>query len=351
MNTSKDSMWLPRGFAGEVQADPWNGKYCFFDATQRGDMYHIRAWQTLQKGKAVVGGAWHPPTIIYNYIPAGEKNSNETTVEYITEIIPQGTWKFVTRWSWEKLTDDKAGTPTHEATKYDDGSRDNSTLEWAGIGNKLSIGPSECTDGIRDSADRQRTDKKEKKEFTIIPENMVKVNPDSKELLNQLDLSYKTSLPEKATPDRKVAIILWRDTLASGGPYPELNTGARSANQLITMLKSFGIDVAFIDVAKTALEKAMKDVGEVLEPGVHCGETPYFAHAVLKSNLWPQSAARDREAFWVKRAYDQKRFDLVVGLRSGALDNMTFLGIPTVSIVSVRCATDHAHNPTVLSRH
>lgn len=338
-------MWLPRGFVGEVQAAPWKGKYCFFDATQRGDMYHIRAWQTLQKGKAGGGDAWHPPTIIYNYIPTTtkEQKSNESTVEYITEIIPQGTWKFVTRWSWKELTGDSVEAPTQETTKYDHGALgNNSTFERASMNNKLSIGPSECTEDIRDSADSQRPN--QKKEFTIIPENMVKVNPDSRELLDQLDLSYKTFLPDKATRGRKVAVILWRDTLASGGPYPELNTGAESARQLITMLNSFDFDIAFIDVAA-------EEMRDVLEPGECCGETPYYTLPVLNSNLWPESAVRDRQAFWVKRAYDQERFDLVVGLRSGALDNMTFLGIPTVSIVSVRRATDRIRSPTVLSRH
>lgn len=331
MDPSQVSMWLPRGFSNEVQSSPWRGKYCFFDATQRGDMYHIRAWQALQKGK-VDGGAWHPPAIIYNYVPTtiGDKKSNETTVDYITEIIPQETWKFVTRWSWEELTRRSAKVPTPETTKYDRGSsRDDSILEWVSINSK-SIGPSECTEAIRASADNQRSH--QKKEFTIIPENMVNVKVDNRELLDQLDDSYKSCLPDKGIRRSKVAVILWRDTLASGGPYPELNTGAESAKQLISMLKSFGLHVAFIDVAA-------KDMRGVLESGVHCGETPYYMNAVLKSNLWPESSGRDREAFWVKRAYEKERFDLVVGLRSGALDNMTFLGIPTVSIVSVRCGT------------
>lgn len=329
-------MWLPRGFVDKVQARPWNGKFCFFDATQRGDMYHIRAWQVLQKGKADEAGAggstWHPPTIIYNYVPKGESISNEATVDYITEIIPKETWTFITRWSWDKLTDPNRQDPRHQSTKYDsDYPCDTRTLDRSSMDSKLSIGPSECTDGIQGSSNLDRQSKQppqRKKQFNIIPENMVKVNLNSNEaLLRQLDRSYETHFPVKKTGDRKRAVILWRDTLASGGPYPELNTGAESAKQLVVMLKSLGLDACFIDVAKAAMPS------KVLE-GAHCGATPYFKDAVLESNLWPQSTARDREACWVKRAYKEGWFHLVVGLRSGALDNMTFLGIPTVSIVS-----------------
>lgn len=82
-----------------------------------------------------------------------------------------------------------------------------------------------------------------------------------------------------------------------------------------------------------------------------CGETPYYMLDVLKSKLWPPSTACDREAYWVKRAYDKELFDLVFGLWSGALDIMTFLGMLTVSMVSVRRATSRVYGPALLSRH
>lgn len=328
-------MWLPRGFVDKVQ--PWSGKFCFFDATQRGDMYHIRAWQVLEKGKAdeaiPVGSTWHPPTIICNYVPKGESRSNEATVDYITEIIPKDTWTFVTRWSWDELTDPKRHDSRHQPTKYDSVYPcDTSTLDQSSMDSKLSIGPSECTDGIQASGqvDRRKQPPNLRKQFNIIPQNMVNVDVNSNEaLLHQLDRSYETVFPNKNTRDRKLAVILWRDTLASGGPYPELNTGAESARQLVDILASLPLDVCFIDVARAAMTP------KVLEKA-HCGKTPYFKDAVLESSSWPESTARDREACWVKRAYKEGWFDLVVGLRSGALDNMTFLGIPTVSIVSGR---------------
>lgn len=343
MPDSQVSMWLPRGFYDKVQASPWSGKFCFFDATQRGDMYHIRAWQVLEKGKAAEaktgGRPWHPPTIICNYVPKEESKSNEATVDYITEIIPKETWTFVTRWSWAELTNPKHQDPRHRPTKYDgDYPCDTGTLGRSSMNSEKSIGPSECTDGIKASGRVDRETPQHptrKKQFNIIPEKMVKVDVSRNQaLLDQLNRSYETIFLPKKPGARKRAVILWRDTLASGGPYPELNTGADSAKQLVDTLDSLGLDACFIDVARTALPP------KVLEKA-HCSKTPYFKEAVLESNLWPESTARDREACWVKRAYKPEEgkegwFDLVVGLRSGALDSMTFLGIPTVSIVSGR---------------
>lgn len=339
-------MWLPQGFADRVQATPWSGKFCFFDATQRGDMYHIRAWQVLKQGIAkeagAVGSPWHPPTIICNYVPKGESKSNEATVDYITEIIPKDTWTFVTRWSWDELTNPQLQDHRHRPTKYDsDYPGDKSTLVQSSMDKSKSIGPSECTDGIKPSGQTDRPGRlppNRKKQFNIVIENMVKVNLTSNAALeSQLDRSYETVFPPRKA-GRKLAVILWRDTLASGGPYPELNTGAESAKQLVDTLDSLGLDACFIDVAKSALPS------KVLQKA-HCGRNPYFKEAVLESNLWPpQSSARDREACWIQRAYKPEEgkeskdrwFDLVIGLRSGALDSMTFLGIPTVSIVSGR---------------
>lgn len=341
MDASQVSMWLPQGFADKVQADPWRGKFCFFDATQRGDMYHIRAWQVLGKGNAdeagTGGSTWHPPTIICNYVPKGERKSNEATVDYITEIIPKATWTFITRWSWEELTNPKLQDTRHRPTKYDsDYPCDTSSLVLSSMNKKKSFGPSECTDGIKESGNRDRSPRvrlpqNRKKQFNIIIENMMKVDVSSNgELESKLDHSYETVFPPRDAGGRKRAVILWRDTAVAGGPYPELNTGAESAKQMTGILKSLGLDVCFIDVAKADLpSKALE--------GAHCTKTPYFKDTVLESTLWPpESSGRDREAFWVKRAYKEGWFNLVVGLRSGALDSMTFLGIPTVSIVSDR---------------
>lgn len=289
---------------------------------------HGRYWEKAKLTKEAHGT---PPTIICNYVPKGERRSNEATVDYITEIIPKETWTFVTRWSWEELTDPKRHDSRHQPTKYDSNYPcDTSILDESSMNIKLSIGPSECTDGIQTSGQLKQPLNRGK-QFNMIPQNMVKVDVNSNvALLRQLDRSYETIFPNKKTRGRKLAVILWRDTLASGGPYPELNTGAESARQLVDMLASFPLDVCFIDVAKAAMPP------KVLEKA-HCGKTPYFKDAVLESDLWPpESTARDREACWVKRAYQEGWFNLVVGLRSGALDNMTFLGIPTVSIVSGR---------------
>ncbi|KAJ8607503.1 hypothetical protein MRB53_040275 [Persea americana] len=328
-------VWLPDDFAGKVNAfesKEKNNIYGFFDATQRGDMYHIRAWQILQKIRNPDNAAWHPPTIIHGYKPRKPetKGDNETVVEYITELIPPGTPLFVTTWSWADMTNE-AQKPAVTDAKYNSHPISADKITWTlarqrqnPSEDKKAHGPSECTEDLQVWAARNSP-------TTLAPDllkNMVKLcEADFAEhptLLHDLDQALPSYFPV-TQPKKPVALILWRNTSIAGGPYPELNTGIDSARQIIGILNNLNIIPAFIDVSEA-------EVATIRGLGAHCSDHPYFKYSTAG---WPTSSVRDHEAFWMQRAFAKNHFQMAIGARSGALDLLTFLGVPTVSLVSL----------------
>lgn len=328
-------MWAPRDFASAVenfQSKDKNNFYGFFDATQRGDMYHVRAWQILQQIRNKDNAAWHPPTIIHGYRARKpeSRGDNETVVEYIKELIPAGTPLFVTTWSWTDMITEAHKPVVTDAT-YNGQPIHTDDIIWTAARERLNPsndkkaqGPSECTDDIQSWA-AKNAQPPEKSLAPDLFEYMVKLSAEDFQpaILHALDQALPSYFPPVTQPRKPVALVLWRNTLIAGGPYPELNTGAESARQTIAILNGINIVPAFIDVSEV-------EVGTIRSFGAHCSDHPYFKYSTAD---WPTSSTRDREAFWVQRAFALKHFDMAIGARSGALDLLTFLGVPTVSFV------------------
>ncbi|HIE00012.1 MAG TPA: DUF4157 domain-containing protein [Thiotrichaceae bacterium] len=108
------------------------------------------------------------------------------------------------------------------------------------------------------------------------------------------------------------ALVMFRDSGRSG-VYPELDSG-KALEQLAGILRANGLTPITCGNPKNELE--IKSIG------------PYWE----KLPKYPNIAKRDVEAYFLKKAYEQKYYKIAVGFRSGALDLFTFMNIPTISI-------------------
>lgn len=85
-----------------------------FDASQRGDIYHIRAWQVLQRVlmeehllDRSEDYALSLPTVVFN-----ATNDCADTAAYVTELFPPGVPLFVCAWTWKELIETARGSTT-----------------------------------------------------------------------------------------------------------------------------------------------------------------------------------------------------------------------------------------------
>jgi hypothetical protein len=119
-------------------------------------------------------------------------------------------------------------------------------------------------------------------------------------------------------------LVLYRDTgTAEDGVYPELDSGG-AISDIVEVISntppSNGIKMQALLVGNS------KDLGA---PSIK----QYFKLLGENNKLTAlKESARDVETYFMKWAYDNKMFSMVVGFRSGLLDSFTFLGIPTLSI-------------------
>lgn len=150
---------------------------------------------------------------------------------------------------------------------------------------------------------------------------------------DQMDIAIDACFGDKSN----VVIILWRHAQVKDGidpANPDLNTGLASLIQLIELLKKEDptITPMIIDFAKgemLALEEGQpkNPFGSLAD---FCLTKPYFAS--LKEIQCSQTR-RGLEAYFLQKAFNQgKKFRMVIGMRSGGLDQCTFLRIPTLSI-------------------
>lgn len=295
--------------------------YCF-DAGQRGDMYHIRAWQVLAnflfKANKQKTTPLSCPLIIYGY---GPDRQVKAAYDYIVELQAADAPLFVCSWNYKDLVqsdDPKVDQYTKlNGQPVQQGDIKKQTIEG------LMLGPSNCTEYISTHQN----------DFASMPAAMVrtteaKTSPEQRAMVASAIPSYFPRKDDSAP--RQVALILWRNTTTSGGPYPELNTGIDSMVQIARILRGLGMVPALIDVDDAADRKSIQD----LEGLVECSGEPYYMSQSLAADKWQGHAKRDVEAYFVQQAFNRQYFHLAVGLRSGALDLLTFLGVPTISIVS-----------------
>lgn len=121
------------------------------------------------------------------------------------------------------------------------------------------------------------------------------------------------------------ALVMFRDTGANGGPYPELDSG-KAIEQLAKLVKDQGFTPVIC-----GKPQIFEYFGEWNEKP-HTIKEYYNELHDIKSNAKVKSKAseRDIDALFMKQAFEDGKFKLVLGFRSGALD--LFIGIPTVSI-------------------
>lgn len=122
----------------------------------------------------------------------------------------------------------------------------------------------------------------------------------------------------KPNSEQKTILVLHRDSgQGKDGPYPEYDTGEALA-QIVSVIagqkSSKGTMTLFPVVS-----------GQVVS-------TPNIGQYWTHLGIVPGVTKRDIEAYFLKWAYEQGWYHMVVGFRSGGLDLFTLMGIPTLSI-------------------
>ncbi|KAJ5536684.1 hypothetical protein N7513_009870 [Penicillium frequentans] len=122
----------------------------------------------------------------------------------------------------------------------------------------------------------------------------------------------------KPNSDQRTILVLHRDSgRGKEGPYPEYDTGEALAQivSIIAAQKSSKGTMALFPVTS----------GQVVS-------TPNIGQYWTRLGTVHGVTKRDIEAYFLKWAYEQGWYHMVVGFRSGGLDLFTLMGIPTLSI-------------------
>lgn len=123
----------------------------------------------------------------------------------------------------------------------------------------------------------------------------------------------------KPNLQQKTILVLHRDSgKEKDGPYPEYDTGEALAQitSIIAGQKSEKGTIKLFPVVSGKVVSTLSNIGE------------YWTHL----RTVPGVTKRDIEAYFLKWAYEQGWYHMVVGFRSGGLDLFTLMGIPTLSI-------------------
>lgn len=283
------AIWVPADFATKAkdyakklkQTTP---KIYIMSAAHRGDMYHVRAALFTNP----------MPLVLYD-CPAAPND----LVEYVT-VVPKD-WSvpfFTTQMTMAQIQGAQAPAAGLQKVEFQLVREATSTREF-----KTNISKHDFKHSMAITTDYRQMIYKEFQKPTINPFAAI-------------------GLPNSKT---RHVLVLHRDTGCTdpNGAYPELDTGA-ALSQLVTMInaqKDFSTTISLkaITAGGPAGPNSIGQYWTKLAPVV----ATFRRHNVTK---------RDIEADFLLWAHNQGYFSMAVGFRSGALDLLTFMGIPTLSI-------------------
>ena len=251
---------------------PADGPVYLIDAAHRGDMYQLRAALAVERH----------PVIIYNF-----KGENDLS-NYLSNAKGVETYKLAYNPALPVEEDFVPGRVFRSVTVYSESDTTRIVVrtgtDAGAIKEGMSTIPAACKLGIDEAVTRV---------FSGVPAN--------------------------------AALLMYRDSGETGLVYPELDSGA-ALPQLAEMLGKKGMEPVLCGAPKAFGH--VKNIGFYWEELVRI---PDLAKDEIPEGN-PKAFKRDIEANFMRRAFEMKKYSLVIGFRSGALDLFTLLGVPTISI-------------------
>ncbi|KAK3389745.1 hypothetical protein B0H63DRAFT_518976 [Podospora didyma] len=338
------SIVIPTELKQEIRGKP----IFLLNANNRGDMYHIRVARSLKPGPLIIYGCNDNTKELQEYCsqiqPRTAMGTSPNHVIFTSSDRPGAVdkdtvYKFNgTTFSKKELTDPAKIKVTTETIdeKYVI-TEDKATAIIAGELGKLS--PITTTD-----PKEKKVESKQTMEFlTRIRMSTALLDENQRSCLD-VEFKKTTGNPfvtkfgtvpndNNQTSIGTRVLILHRDSgVQPDGPYPELDTGA-ALSELVAIINTKGHKAI---VAGDAEANGAWTIGK------------YWKHPVWKTvadyEILKGVGKRDRVAYMLEWAYRKGYFKMAVGFRSGVLDMLSFLGVPTVSISLRHLEGESRHN-------
>ncbi|RYP65029.1 hypothetical protein DL770_009085 [Monosporascus sp. CRB-9-2] len=301
----------------------------YMSAKHRGDMYHMRAAMQLPDGNFSL--------VLYETDWVNPKRATQDTEDYLARSTRRNErTTFFVPWKNEKVLGVKDLDDTDLNNCYVNGVKLELDAGQYRLMNVRVIGEGDSTERIRDADKTTQVLEK-------IREGMFLLQPTTKTYLNgQLENVFEVKWGVQLDKTKTTILAMYRDTGQNpGGAYPEFDTGNG------------------IDVIRTIAGKVLHD-GEpqirVLSSGTEDGNQKpgigFYWDAIPKVDAVKANGdkkdedvtKRDIEAYFLYWASQVKPYyQMALGLRSGAMDLFTFMGIPTMSIGLRNMAGEDRH--------
>lgn len=306
--TVSKKVWMPKNFAKDGET------IYYMSALHRGDMYHIRAAMQLA----------HRSVYLFD-APKSASPSTQAVVDYLARsALKNKNHIFAAPWNM-------AAAESRTKPKKPDGT------DYGASDYSLDQGKTTPGELVRQSISSisERGATAEIEQVTpmhkAILDGMAILEPASvTKLKNDFADLFKNTWKIKA--DKPRILIMYRDSGAVSGVYPELDSGP-AIIEINDLLSNFpekgGSKLKLLTAGNKTKVSDIETIGEYwtdLKPKIPKGET-----------------ARDVEAYFMKWAHDNGYFKMGLSFRSGALDLLTFMGIPTVSISLRNVAGEPRH--------
>ena len=290
----------------------------YMSAKHRGDMYHMRAAMQLLGGDhslVLYETDWVNPNKratqdIEDYLARSTRHNQKTT--------------FFVPWKPEKILGKKRLDATDLNNCYVNG-------------RKLDLNPAQyrrtkvTVIGEGDTTTQIKRANKTAAVLEKIREGMFLLQPSTKTYLNeQLKNVFEDAWGVKLDKQKTTILALYRDTGQNpGGAYPEFDTGNG-----IDVIRSIGKVLPAGGPQIRVLSCGTKDDNQ--KPGIGFYWEALPKVDAVKANGDPKDedvTKRDIEAYFIYWAFQVGQYyQMALGLRSGALDLFTLMGIPTMSI-------------------
>ncbi|HZX25645.1 MAG TPA: DUF4157 domain-containing protein [Telluria sp.] len=159
--------------------------------------------------------------------------------------------------------------------------------------------------------------RKDPRKHDVVSQGMTTLPPEFKPLIAEAVAKVFGAVEGRA------ALLMFRDSGEKSFVYPELDSGD-ALHQLAEMVHRRGFAPVACG-APASMKLGFASIGEFWKAldGIPAAAGQAAAGVRYK---------RDIEAEFMREAFRQRKFAIVVGFRSGALDLFTMLGIPTISI-------------------
>lgn len=288
-------------------------------ATHRGDMYHLRAAMQSENGKfslVLYDTDWKDP----------KKRRTQDTEDYLARsTYRNGKTTFFVPWKKKKFLGNTVIDGDNLKNCYVDGAKLKEDADLYKMTDVTAIGEGDATERIRNAVNNAQ-------DLERIREGMFLLQPKTKTYLDEIfDNIFDNTWGIKPDPNKTTILAMYRDTGKNpGGAYPEFDTG-KGIEAIRTIAEKIPHDVEpQIRVLSCGRENESKEIGlgsywtKLPKPNI------VKQHCDTKDT---EVTTRDIEAYFMYWGFQVKAYyQMAMGLRSGAFDLFTFMGIPTVSI-------------------